>query len=144
MFLGEYQHTLDAKGRVSLPARFRAELPGSVTVAKGLDNCLYVFTPADYERFMTDLMAKSEFNPKVRSVRRFFASGATEIDLDSAGRISLSPNLREWAGLTKDVVVIGSTDKIELWDSARWTAYNGETAEDIGSLTQELADAGLL
>ncbi len=144
MFLGEYQHTLDAKGRVSLPARFRNQLSGTVTVAKGLDHSLYVFAPEDYEGFMTDLIAKSDFNPKVREVRRFFASGAVEVDLDSAGRVSLTPNLRAWAKLEKDVVVIGSGDRIEMWDAANWAAYNGETAEGIEDLAQELAEAGLL
>lgn len=144
MFLGEYQHTLDAKGRVSLPARFRNQLTGSVTVAKGLDNSLYVFAPEDYDRFMSDLLAKSDFNPKVREVRRFFASGAAEVDLDSAGRVSLTPKLREWAGLSKEVVVIGSGDRIELWDAEAWERYNGATAQDIGTLSQELAEAGLL
>lgn len=144
MFLGEYQHTLDVKGRVSLPSKFRNQLAESVTVAKGLEHSLYVFPPEDYERFMRDLLGKSDFNPKVREVRRFFASGAVEVPLDSAGRVQLSAPLRDWAGLTKDVVVIGSGDRIEMWDAAAWTAYNGETAEDIGTLTQELADAGLL
>ncbi|MDZ4169099.1 MAG: division/cell wall cluster transcriptional repressor MraZ [Coriobacteriia bacterium] len=144
MFFGEYQHTLDAKGRVSLPARFRNQLGGAVTVAKGLDHALYVFLPEDYEQFMGDLLAKSDFNPKVREVRRFFASGALEIQLDSAGRVSLSQQLREWASLDKDVVVIGSGDRIELWDSARWDEYNGRTADNVEALAQELAEAGLL
>lgn len=144
MFLGEYQHTLDAKGRVSLPARFRNQLGGGVTVAKGLDGCLYVFTPEDYDRFMSDLLAKSDFNPKVREIRRFFASGAVETPLDAAGRVSLTPKLREWAKLSKDVVVIGSGDRIELWDSEAWEAYNGSTSADIERLSQELAEAGLL
>jgi MraZ protein len=144
MFLGEHQHTLDAKGRVSLPAKFRNQLGGSVTVAQGLDRSLYVFQPEDYDRFMTDLLAKSDFNPKVREIRRFFASGAVEVPLDSAGRVSLTPKLREWASLSKDVVVIGSGDRIELWDSARWDAYNGATAENVEALAQELAEAGLL
>ena len=144
MFLGEHQHTLDAKGRVSLPAKFRNQLSGSVTVAQGLDHSLYVFPPEDYDRFMTDLLAKSDFNPKVREVRRFFASGATEVPLDSAGRVSLTPKLREWATLTRDVVVIGSGDRVELWDAARWAEYNGATAGNVEALAQELAEAGLL
>ncbi len=144
MFLGEYQHTLDAKGRVSLPARFRNQLGGTVTVAKGFEGSLYVFQPQDYERFMNDLLAKSDFNPKVREVRRFFASGAIEVQLDSAGRVPLSPLLREYASLSKDVVVIGNGDRIELWDAKRWAEYNGATAQNVEMLAQELAEAGLL
>lgn len=144
MFLGEHQHTLDAKGRVSLPARFRNELGGTVTVAQGLDHSLYVFRPEEYDRFMSDLSAKSDFNPKVREVRRFFASGAVEVPIDSAGRVSIAPKLRDWAGLDKDVVVIGNTDRIELWDSARWARYNSATADNVEMLAQELAESGLL
>lgn len=144
MFLGDHQHTLDAKGRVSLPAKFRARLTGSIVVSKGLDNALYVYPVEEYDRFIDGLLSKSEFDPKLRQVRRFFTSGAVETEFDSAGRISLPAQLREWANLEKDVAVIGMGDRIELWDAAAWDRYNGATAEDIGTLSQELAEAGLL
>lgn len=144
MFVGEYQHTLDAKGRVSLPAKFRSKLTGSVTVAKGLDDALYVFPPEEYERFTSGLLEKADFDPRVRSVRRYFMAGADEVDLDSAGRISLPQHLRDHAGLSKDVAVIGNGGRIELWDSAHWAEYNGATAENVEDLAQELAAAGLL
>jgi len=144
MFLGEYQHTLDAKGRVSLPAKFRNQLGGAVTVAQGLDKSLYVFRSEEYERFMADLTEKSDFNPKVREVRRFFASGAIEVPIDSAGRVSLTPKLRGWAELDKDVVVIGNGPRVEIWDARRWAEYNGATADNVEALAQELAEAGLL
>lgn len=144
MFLGDHQHTLDAKGRVSLPAKFRARLTGSLVVSKGLEHCLYVHPVEEYDHFVERLVGKNDFDPNVRKVRRFFTSGAVETEFDSAGRISLPAQLREWAGLDKDVAVIGMGDRIELWDSAAWEAYNGETAEDIGTLSQELAEAGLL
>lgn len=144
MFLGEYQHTLDAKGRVSLPAKFRARLAGSITVAKGLDNALYVFPTEDYEQFVKGLAEKADFNPRVRELRRFFAAGATSTELDSAGRVSLPAHLREWAKLDKDVTVIGNVDRIELWDAVAWGAYNGATADNAEDLARELAEAGLL
>lgn len=144
MFLGEHQHTLDAKGRVSLPAKFRAQLTGTVTVAKGLENSLYVFPPAAYEDFVGNLLSKGDFDPRVRELRRFFTAGAVETELDSAGRVSLPAHLREWAGVTKEVAVIGNGDRIEMWDAARWAEYNGTTAENVADLAQELAQAGLL
>jgi MraZ protein len=144
MFLGDYQHTLDAKGRISLPAKFRARLTGSIVVAKGLENSLYVYPAEEYERFMAQLLAKADFDSTVRKVRRFFMSGAESLELDSAGRVSLPPKLREWAQLKKDVRVTGVGDRIEIWDSELWERYNGETAEDIETLSQELAEAGLL
>ena len=144
MFLGEYQHTLDAKGRLSLPAKFRNGMPGSLIVAKGLEHCLYVYSSEDYETFLNQLTEPGDFDPKFRQVRRFFTSGAKEDELDSAGRISIPAVLREYAGLDRDVAVIGNGDRIEIWDAAAWAAYNGETEGRIEEVTSELADLGIL
>lgn len=144
MFLGDYQHTLDAKGRVSLPAKFRAEMTGKIVVAKGFEGCLYVYAADEYREFVEGLVAAGDFDPKKRRVRRFFTSGSFETELDSAGRISLPANLREYAQLKKDVEVTGSGNRIELWDTAAWNAYNGEDEGSIEDLAKELASDGLL
>lgn len=144
MFLGDYQHTLDAKGRVSLPAKFRAEMTGKLVIAKGLDDCLYVYAADEYGRFVADLLTKADFDPDVRRVRRFFVTGAVEVELDSAGRISLPPVLREYAGLKKDIAVTGNGNRIEIWDTEAWNEYNGEAHGSIEDLTKELADKGQL
>lgn len=144
MFLGEYQHTLDAKGRVSLPAKFRDETTGRLVVAKGLGGCLYVYPADTYDGFVERLMGRDDFDPKFRQVRRFFTSGAVEATLDSAGRITIPPVLRDHAGLSKEVAVIGNGDRIELWDAEAWASYNGETTERIEEVTQELAELGIL
>ncbi|MDO8880717.1 MAG: division/cell wall cluster transcriptional repressor MraZ [Coriobacteriia bacterium] len=144
MFLGEYQHTLDAKGRLSLPAKFRSEMTGSLVVAKGLEGCLYVFSSEDYARFLKQLTEKGDFDPKFRQVRRFFTAGAKEDQLDTAGRMGIPVVLREYAKLDRDVAVIGNGDRIELWDAATWAAYNGETEARIEEVTSELAELGIL
>jgi MraZ protein len=144
MFLGEYQHTLDAKGRVSLPARFRGELTGKIVVAKGLDNCLYVYPAEEYKRFTDSLTEGSDFDPRKRQLRRFFMSGAWETELDSAGRVSVPPSWREHAGLARDVAVTGNGSRIEIWDSEAWERYNDASTERIEDLASELASAGLL
>ncbi len=144
MFLGDYQHVLDAKGRVSLPAKFRADMTGRIVVVKGLDESLYIYSTEEYQRFVAGLMTGTDFDPRKRELRRFFTAGAHETELDSAGRVSLPSNLRDHAGLTKEVAVTGNANRIELWDAGRWAAYNGATAERIEDLAQELADAGLL
>lgn len=146
MFLGEHQHTLDAKGRVSLPAKFRGEMTGeqSLVIGKGLDECLYVYPADEYEKFTSDLLARQDFDPRVRRMRRFFMSGAMPVDLDSAGRIGIPPVLREYASLSRDVVVIGNGSRIEVWDAAKWSDYNGGDEGSFEELAQELADAGLL
>ena len=145
MFLGDYQHTLDAKGRVSLPAKFRAEMTGRLVIAKGFEGCLYVYSADEYNRFVEGLLATEDFDPSRRRIRRFFTSGAVEAELDSAGRISLPPVLREYAGLKKDVAVTGNGNRIEIWDGERWGAYNsGGDEGSIEDLAKELAAAGLL
>lgn len=144
MFLGDHQHTLDAKGRVSLPAKFRAEMTGRIVVAKGLDECLYVYPAQEYGQFVSGLMTGSDFNSRKRELRRFFTTGAVETELDSAGRVSLPANLRDYAGLTKDVAITGNGNRIEIWDAGAWAEYNGATGTRIDDLAQELADAGLL
>ena len=136
MFLGEYQHTLDAKGRVSLPAKFRAEMTGSLVVSKGLDNCLYVYSADEYRSFVEDLTLGNDFNSKQRHLRRFFVAGAQEVELDSAGRISLSPALRDYAGLKKEIAVTGNGNRIEIWDSEAWATYNSEAEGSIEDLAE--------
>jgi MraZ protein len=145
MFLGDYQHTLDAKGRVSLPTKFRAEMTGKLVVAKGFEDCLYVYSADEYGRFVEELLSTEDFDPRMRRIRRFFTSGAVEAELDSAGRISLPPVLREYAGLKKDVAVTGNGNRIEIWDAERWAAYNGDEEDgSIEDLAKELAADGLL
>ncbi len=144
MFLGEYQHTLDAKGRLSLPVKFRAGMTGSLVVAKGLGDCLYVYAADEYRAFIERLMAQDDFDPRFRQVRRFFTSGAIETELDSAGRITLPPVLRDYAGLVREVAVIGNGNRIELWDATKWAEYNGQTTERIEDVTKELAELGIL
>jgi MraZ protein len=144
MFLGDYQHTLDAKGRVSLPAKFRAEMTGSLVVSKGLDDCLYVYSAEEYQRFVKTLTEGNDFDPRTRRLRRFFVAGAQDVELDSAGRISLSPVLREYAGLKKEIAVTGNGTRIEIWDAEAWATYNGEGEGSIEDLAEELAAAGLL
>jgi MraZ protein len=144
MFLGEYQHTLDAKGRLSLPAKFRGQMSGNYVVAKGLEGCLYVYSPEDYANFLTQLTERGDFDAKHRKVRRFFTAGAKEDELDGAGRVSIPANLREYAKLEREVTVIGNDDRIEILNSDAWAAYNGETEGRIEEVTSELAELGLL
>ncbi len=144
MFLGEFQHTLDTKGRVSLPARFRNEMTARIVVSKGMEGSLYVFPAENFEESIERLLESNEFDPKVRKVRRFFMSGATDVEIDSAGRMTIPPHLREYAKLEKEVAVIGNGDRIELWDSGEWERYNSETTEHIEDLAAELVDSSQL
>jgi MraZ protein len=144
MFLGEYQHTLDAKGRVSLPRKFRDATGGRLVVSKGFEKSLAVYPVEAYEGFLAQLVSGGDMIGNVRAVRRHFTVGADEVDVDSAGRISLTASLRTFAGLTKDVVVAGVGDHIEIWDAAAWAAYEDEHAKTIEDAAEELARQGIL
>lgn len=144
MFLGEYQHTLDAKGRVSLPRKFRDETGSKLVVVKGLEKCLYVYPAEGYHAFLKKLMEASDFDRQSLVLRRHFTAGANEVEIDSAGRVALSSVLRLHASLSKDVIVAGVGDRIEIWDAASWAAYENENATTIWDAAEELSRSGIL
>ncbi len=143
MFLGEHKHNLDAKGRVSLPSRFRSVAGEKLVVAKGLEECLYVYPKETYREFVDQLLEGSDFDPKQRRIRRFFTTNAVETDVDSAGRITLPQVMRDHAGLVREVAVVGNGNRVELWDSARWAAYNHEATANIEDDAEALSAIGL-
>jgi len=120
MFLGEFQHSLDAKGRVILPVKFRDQLEGGAVMARALDGCLAVYPPSEFERLSHKLQEVRERGPRERLAARAFFSGAVEITPDKQGRVAVPPHLREYAGLERDVVVSGSFDHIEIWDAQQF------------------------
>jgi MraZ protein len=120
MFLGEYQHSLDAKGRVILPARFRGQLEGGAVMARALDGCLAVYPLAEFDRVARKLRDARERGPRERQAARSFFSGATEFTPDGQGRVAIPQHLREYAALDREVIVSGSFDHIEIWDAQRF------------------------
>ena len=128
MFMGQYNHTIDTKGRVIIPAKFREKLGESFVVTKGLDGCLYGYADEEWKKFEEKLSALPITNKDARQFTRFFLAGAAECELDKQGRILIPSVLREFAGLDKDVVLVGSASKIEIWSKERWDSSN-ETYE---------------
>jgi MraZ protein len=120
MFLGEHQHSLDAKGRVILPARFRDQLVSGAVMARALDGCLAVYPLAEFERVAQKLQSVRERGTKERQAARSFFSGAVEIAPDKQGRVAVPQHLREYAGLEREAIVAGNFDHIEIWDAARF------------------------
>jgi MraZ protein len=120
MFLGEFQHSLDTKGRVILPARYRDQLAEGAYVTKGRGGCLSVFTSEDFEDVASQVREQSKRGAKELNAARTFFSGAQEVKPDKQGRVALPQNLREYAGLTREVVVAGVFSRIEIWDRDRW------------------------
>lgn len=135
MFMGEYQHTIDAKGRLIVPSKFRDLLGEHFVVTKGLDSCLFIYPPAEWSAFEEKLKQLPLTSSDARKFVRFFFSGALECDLDNQGRIILPPNLREYAGLKKEIISIGVNNRVEIWDREKWKDYN----EEENFISQELA-----
>ena len=141
MFMGEYQHNMDKKGRVIIPAKFREKLGDNFVATRGLDNCLFVYPMQEWsilEEKLTNLPITSK---NARSFVRFFFSGATECNLDKQGRVSIPANLRNYAELEKEIVVIGLANRIELWAVEKWDNYMmaaEESSEEIANAMEEL------
>ena len=138
MFLGTHSPRLDDKGRLFLPAKFRDELAEGVVITKGQERCLYVFPMAEFRR-VTEAMSQAPVPQKaVRDYSRvFFASASDEVP-DKQGRITIPPALREYAGLTKDCVVIGANTRVEVWDTTAWESYLGDREQAFAELEEEV------
>ncbi len=138
-FRGTFDYTLDAKNRLTVPARFRAVLADGVVMSKATDPCVQLWVPTDYEGFTSAALAPlNRASPDARKLRRFFAANSHDTELDSAGRVSFPPFLLEHAGLKKDVVVTGADDCLEIWDRGEWSRYNDALAAEADEITSRL------
>ena len=138
MLLGEYKHNFDVKGRVSIPAKFRDDLGDSFIITKGLDNCLFVYSKLEWAKFEEKLKALPLTNVNARNFIRFFFAGATECEIDKQGRINIPQNLREYAGITKEAIVVGVLTRAEIWDKTKWDNASNIDANEIASNMQDL------
>lgn len=143
MLMGEYMHTIDTKGRVILPADFRAELGESFFVTKGLDNCLFIYGQAEWEALSAKLRQLPLAKPEARAFVRFFFAGARMMECDKQGRFLVPGNLRSYANLKKDVVLTGVMNRAELWDKESWTKYTDEVNPAVTEIAENLADLGI-
>ncbi len=140
MFMGEYSHSVDAKGRLIIPAKFRDELGENFVITKGLDGCLYIYPSSEWNLFQEKLRTLPLTNKNARTLVRFFVSGAAECELDKQGRILIPATQREFAGITKDVVLAGSIERIEIWSRERWS--ENSNFEDMDVISGGLEDIG--
>ena len=143
MLMGEYMHTIDAKGRVILPADFRSELGESFIITKGLDSCLFIYTMTEWENLSTKLKQLPLAKAEARAFVRFFFSGARQLECDKQGRFLVPATLRANAKLQKDVVLIGISSRIELWSREEWNRYNEEINPSVSSIAENLVDLGI-
>ncbi|MCQ2518093.1 MAG: division/cell wall cluster transcriptional repressor MraZ [Lachnospiraceae bacterium] len=140
-FMSQYNHTMDAKGRMIVPAKYREGLGDSFIVTRGIDTCLFVYDSEEWQKVMNKLSEARLTSDKVRKFTRYLVGGATEVELDSQGRILVPNYLREHASINKDVVLVGMGNHIEIW--AREKYEETMDATDIEQLTNELDEAGI-
>jgi MraZ protein len=143
MLLGEYNHNIDEKGRVSVPAKFREDLGTSFIVTKGLDNCLFAYSKEEWKTFETKLKTLPLTNVNARNFIRFFFSGATECEIDKQGRINIPQNLREYAGFSKELYIIGVSTRVEIWDKEKWQNYTSPENMDLDQIASQMSDLGI-
>ena len=141
MFLGEYSHNLDDKGRLTLPARWREVLGDRVVVTRGMEHCLLVFTAADFEKFVTEATAVGMTGADARGLSRYFSSKATDDTPDKQGRISIPQTLRDHAGLNGEVMVVGAFDHIELWNPTVYAQVDAELVQNVPDMAERVNQA---
>ena len=143
MLLGEYRHNVDVKGRVSVPSKFREDLGQSFVVTKGLDNCLFMYSKAEWETFEEKLKQLPLTNADARTFIRFFFAGATEVEVDKQGRINIPQVLRDYAEIKKDVVIAGVATRAEIWDSDAWDKYTSSEALNVSNIASQMSNLGI-
>jgi len=147
-FLGEYEATLDAKGRFLLPAGFKKQLPeeGAVhfVINRGFEKCLTLYPQQSWDPIFSEISKLNDFDPKVREFRRYFLNGATNLELDSAGRLLLPKNLAEYAGLERDIVLVTAVNKIEIWDKIKHKEFfESFTPQAFSDLANEVMNKAM-
>ena len=143
MFIGEYQHNIDIKGRMAVPVKFRVKLGEGAIITRGLDRCLFIFTAAEWEALAKKIVELSILKSDSRAFARFTMSGASEAEFDSQGRVLIPAHLREYAGLKKEAVVTGVFSRIEIWDKDIWKGYRAKTENNSDAIAEKLGEAGL-
>ena len=144
MLIGEYEHSLDAKGRLIMPAKLREDMGDKFIITKGLDGCLFGFSQTEWSNFEEKLKTLPLTNKNARDFVRLFLSGAIECELDKQGRFLLTGNLREYAELEKEAVITGVGTRIEIWNKDKWKAYNSEENLSADQIAENMANLGML
>lgn len=140
MFMGEFEHSLDTKGRLTVPVKFREGLGETFVVTRGIDQCLFVYSDKEWSVLESKLKALPMTRADARSFVRFFFSGASECELDKQGRILLPQKLRDYASLDKDCTLLGVSNRVEIWNTSVWANYSGEAETSFADIAEKLVD----
>ncbi len=143
MFIGEYNHNLDDKGRLAIPAKFRAILKKGAVVTKGLDNCLFLYSKEQFEIIAQKFASLPVSQAKARAFARHMLAGAMDVEFDNQGRINLPEYLRRFAGLKKSTIVAGLYNRLEIWDERAWNSYKAAAEKNSNAIAEELGELGV-
>lgn len=143
MFLGEFEHTIDSKGRLTIPAKFRDELASGVVITRGLDGCLWAYSRSEWEKLAEKISQLPTTNPNARNFARFMFSSAFDSIPDRQGRILIPQNLRTYAGINSDTVIIGVMNRLEIWSPDKWGTVLTEVESDPDAFVSQLQDLGI-
>lgn len=144
LLIGEYEHSLDVKGRLIMPAKIREDIGDKFIITKGLDGCLFGFSQTEWNNFEEKLKTLPLTNKNARDFVRFFLSGATECEIDKQGRFLIASNLREYADLEKEAMITGVGTRIEIWNRDKWKKYNSEENLSADQIAENMANLGML
>jgi len=143
MFIGEYQHNLDGKGRLAIPKKFRGNLSKGAIITRGLDSCLFIFTAGEWNKLAKKLVALPLAQSNSRAFARLMLAGAMEAQVDSQGRILVPEYLRQYANLKKGIIIAGLYSRIEIWDETRWKQYKAKTESASDEIAERLSELGI-
>ena len=140
MFMGEFHHTIDSKGRIIVPSKFRQEIGESFVVTRGMDGCLFCYPMEQWNKLEAQLDKLPLTKKDARAFTRFFYSAATEVEFDKQGRVNLSAPLIKFSKLQKNCVIVGVSDRIEIWDEENWNKFNEEAEENFEDISEKMTD----
>jgi len=143
MFIGEYSHNLDDKGRLAIPAKFRRELAKGAVVTRGLDSCLFLYTKKEWEKLAEKLAILPISQSNSRAFARLMLAGAMDVEVDKQGRVVLPEYLRIFAGLKKNTVIAGLYSRIEIWDETKWSTYKQQTENNSNEIAEKMSELGV-
>lgn len=138
MFIGEYSHKIDQKGRIAVPAKFRKDLKDGAIVTRGLDNCLFLYSKKEWDKMAEKLGKLPISKSNTRAFSRLMLAGAMDVEIDKQGRIIIPDYLRRFAGLSKNTIVAGLLNRLEIWDDAKWQVYKKSTEKDSNKIAETL------
>ncbi len=144
MLIGEFKHTVDDKKRISLPIKFRKEIGKNIIVTKGLDNCLFLYPLKEWKNISEKLGSLGMGQSDTRGFNRFMLAGASEVSVDSVGRILIPDHLKSFAGIENKVVFAGVHNRVEIWDDARWETYKSSVLKDADKMAEKLGEIGAI